>query len=140
MKQPRWILKEVAISVHGMLIAEHGGRPGIRDEGLLDSALARPRQLFSYRPESTIFALAAAYGFGLARNHPFVDGNKRVALAMVAMFLERNGFSLDAPEPEVVVVMEQLAANTLSESEFSEWIRDSSISDDQSRLQGDDPP
>nr|VFK32363.1 MAG: death on curing protein [Candidatus Kentron sp. MB]VFK35296.1 MAG: death on curing protein [Candidatus Kentron sp. MB]VFK77223.1 MAG: death on curing protein [Candidatus Kentron sp. MB] len=130
MKRPRWILNEVAVSIHGMLIAEHGGHPGIRGRALLESVLTKPRQLFSYEPKSTIFELAAAYGFGLTRNHPFVDGNKRVALAVVAIFLELNGFSLDAPEPEAVIVIERLAAGTLSEPELSEWIRDSSVPND----------
>ncbi len=128
MIEPRWVLEEVVVSVHRMLIAEHGGSPGIRDKGLLESALARPRQLFCYKSDSTIFELAAAYGFGLAKNHPFVDGNKRAALAIAAIFLELNGISLDAPEPEAVIVIEQLAAGDLSEIELSKWLSDSSIS------------
>lgn len=126
MTEPRWVLDEVVVSVHRMLIAEHGGGSGIRDKGLLESALARPRHLFSYEPQSTIFELAAAYGFGLAKNHPFVDGNKRAALAVAAIFLELNGFSLVAPEPEAVIVIEQLATGDLSESELAKWIGDSS--------------
>ncbi|WP_133510153.1 type II toxin-antitoxin system death-on-curing family toxin [Candidatus Thiosymbion oneisti] len=88
MTEPRWILDEVAISVHGMLLAKHGGSSGIRDKGLLESGLARSRQLFSYEPQSSVFELAAAYGFGLTKNHPFVDGNKRTALAVTAIFPE----------------------------------------------------
>lgn len=126
MTEPRWVLDEVVVSVHRMLIAEHGGGSGIRDKGLLESALARPRHRFSYEPQSTIFELAAAYGFGLAKNHPFVDGNKRAALAVAAIFLELNGFSLVAPEPEAVIVIEQLATGDLSESELAKWIGDSS--------------
>lgn len=126
MTEPRWVLDEVVVSVHRMLIAEHGGGSGIRDKDLLESALARPRHLFSYEPQSTIFELAAAYGFGLAKNHPFVDGNKRAALAVAAIFLELNGFSLVAPEPEAVIVIEQLATGDLSESELAKWIGDSS--------------
>lgn len=126
MTEPRWVLDEVVVSVHRMLIAEHGGGSGIRDKGLLESALARPRHRFSYEPQSMIFELAAAYGFGLAKNHPFVDGNKRAALAVAAIFLELNGFSLVAPEPEAVIVIEQLATGDLSESELAKWIGDSS--------------
>jgi len=129
MTEPRWVLEEVVVSVHRMLIAEHGGSPGIRDRGLLESALARPRQLYSYKSDSTIFEFAAAYAFGLAKNHPFVDGNKRTALAIAGIFLEINDSSLDAPEPEAVVIIEQLAAGNLSELELSEWFSDSSISD-----------
>lgn len=124
------MLKGVVVAVHHLLIEEHGGRLGIRDEVLLESALSRPRQRFSYEPESTLFDLAAAYGFGLAKNHPFIDGNKRVALAIAALFLELNGFSLDAPEPEAVVMIENLAASHLSESEFALWLKDSAIPTD----------
>ncbi len=127
MTEPRWVLEGVVISVHQLLIAEHGGSPGIRDKGLLDSALARPRQRFCYDPQATVFDLAAAYGFGLAKNHPFVDGNKRAALAVSAIFLEMNGFSLDAPEPETVVVIERLAAGDLSELALAKWLSDSSV-------------
>lgn len=130
MNEPRWVLKGVVVAVHCLLIDEHGGRPGIRDEVLLESALSRPRQRFSYEPESTLFDLAAAYGFGLAKNHPFIDGNIRAALAIAALFLELNGFSLDAPEPEAVVMIENLAASNLSESEFALWLRDSAIPTD----------
>lgn len=86
MNEPHWVLKEVIIAVQRMLIDEHDGLPGIRDEALLDSALSRPRQRFTYEAESTLFDLAAAYGFGLAKNHPFIDGNKRAALAIAAIF------------------------------------------------------
>jgi len=121
-KPPRWVLDEVVVAVHGMLIAEHGGSPGIRDKGLLQSALARPRQRYACEPQATIFELAAAYGFGVARSHPFIDGNKRAALAVAATFLELNGFSLDAPEPEAVVAIQQLAPGDLSEAQLAEWI------------------
>jgi len=127
MTEPRWVLDEVVVAVHRLLITEHGGRPGIRDQGLLASALARPRQRLAYEPRATLFELAAAYGFGLARNHAFVDGNKRTALAIAALFLELNGFTLAAPEPAAVVVIEQLAAGGFSEIEFAHWLRDSSL-------------
>ncbi|MCC7279950.1 MAG: type II toxin-antitoxin system death-on-curing family toxin [Chromatiaceae bacterium] len=127
MKEPRWVLEAVVLAVQRLLIAEHGGIPGLRDQGLLESALARPRQRFAYQPESTLFELAAAYGFGLARNHPFLDGNKRVALAMTALFLELNGFSLEAPEPDAVIVIELLAAGNLTEAALAQWLCDSSV-------------
>lgn len=127
MKEPVWILPGVVGSIHKMLLSEHGGTSGIRDQALLDSALSRPRQRFSYERASTVFDLAASYAYGLANNHPFVDGNKRVALTVGAIFLEMNGFSLDAPEPEAVIVFEGLASGAVSEEELSNWFRESSI-------------
>ena len=127
MTDPVWILPEVVIAVHQMLIAEHGGSPGIRDRGLLESALNRPQQRLSYGNDSSIFDLAASYSYGLAQNHPFVDGNKRVALTTAGVFLELNGFSLDAKEAEASVIFEQLAAGTLTEERLSRWFEDASI-------------
>ncbi len=127
MTEPHWVLDEIAVAVHQMLIAEHGGSPGVRDVGLLESALARPRQIFSYHPESTIFDLAAGYGSGLAKNHPFIDGNKRAALSVAATFLEINGYNFDASEPASVIVFEKLAAGDLSETELAKWFSDSSV-------------
>lgn len=123
-------MREVVVSVHQMLLAEHGGSQGVRDQGLLDSALSRPRQRFSYSDEHSIFDLAAAYAYGLAGNHPFVDGNKRVALTVAAVFLELNGYSLDATEAEAVVMFEQLASGSVSEEDLSIWFRSSSISNE----------
>ncbi len=126
MTEPRWVLESVALAVHQMLLAEHGGSPGIRDEALLNSALTRPKQRFTYEPQSTLFELAAAYSYGIARNHPFIDGNKRVALAVGAVFLELNGLTLDAPEPEAVIMFEQLAAGKITEAELADWFERSS--------------
>ncbi len=128
MNEPEWVLPDVVKAVHQILIAEHGGVPGVRDEALLDSALNRPQQLFSYGNEISIFDLAASYSYGLAMNHPFVDGNKRVALTVASIFLEINGYNLDASEPEAVVIFEQLAAGKLLEKNLSVWFQDSSIS------------
>jgi death-on-curing protein len=111
-----------------MLLAEHGGLPGVRDEALLDSALTRPQQKLAYEKETSIFELAASYSYGLARNHPFVDGNKRIALTVAAVFLELNGYSLNATEPEAVLMYQQLAKGTITEFELANWIRDSSLS------------
>ncbi len=127
MTEPRWVLNEIVVSVHRMLITEHGGSQGVRDQGLLESALARPKQLYFYQDDSTIFELAASYGYGLAKNHPFIDGNKRIALAIMGIFLEINNHSLNTPEPEAAIIIEQLAAGNLSESELTKWLRDSSI-------------
>ena len=128
MTEPVWVLPEVVYAVHQMLVAEHGGLSGVRDQALLDSALARPRQKASYENDASIFELAAAYSYGLARNHPFLDGNKRIALAIAAIFLELNGYTLDVHEAEAVIVYQKLAAGEIEERALAEWIRDSSIS------------
>ena len=128
MTDPVWVLPELVSAVHQMLLAEHGGLPGIRDKGLLESALARPQQKFAFEKNVSIFDLAAAYSYGLARNHPFVDGNKRIALTIAAVFLELNDYSLDAPEAEAVVIYQQLAAGTLTEETLAEWFRNSTVS------------
>jgi len=128
MKEPIWILNEVVIAIHQMLLAEHGGSPGIRDTELLGSALAKPKQRLHYEPDSTLFQLAASYSFGIAKNHPFIDGNKRVALTVGATFLELNGFLLNASEPETAFVFEELAASNLTEQELAQWFESNSIS------------
>ena len=127
MKEPIWVLPELVLAIQQTLLAEHGGLPGVRDQALLDSALARPQQRAAYDSETSIFDLAASYSFGLAQNHPFADGNKRIALTVAAVFLELNGFSLDAPEPETVLMYQQLAAGNITELELANWMRDSSI-------------
>ncbi|MEW8025819.1 MAG: type II toxin-antitoxin system death-on-curing family toxin [Candidatus Thiodiazotropha sp.] len=128
MKEPVWVLHEIVIAVHQSVLAEHGGAPGTRDEGRQESALNRPRQRFGYSDEPSIFDLAASYCYGLANNHPFVDGNKRIALTIAALFLELNGYSLTAPEPNAVVIIEELAAGNLSEDDLSTWFGECSIS------------
>ncbi|MBM3549057.1 MAG: type II toxin-antitoxin system death-on-curing family toxin [Alphaproteobacteria bacterium] len=116
-----WLLKRTIISLHTEAIVEHGGGAGLRDEGLLESALARPRNLAAYG-SPTAFDLAASYAFGIARNHPFVDGNKRSALLAAYLFLRRNGWKLAAPETEAVTVFLDLAAGSLSEAELAVWL------------------
>jgi death-on-curing protein len=112
-------------ALHERLIAEHGGRPGVRDEGLLESALARPPNLLAYgRPD--LFDLAAAYAQGLVRDHPFIDGNKRAALMAAYVFLDRNGYRLTAPEAEAAIFVVDLAAGRVSEPGFAAWLRKSS--------------
>ena len=123
MKEPIWVLRDVVISVQQMLLAEHGGLSGIREEALLDSALSRPQNLFSYTDTVSIFDLAASYSYGLARNHPFVDGNKRVALTIAAIFLELNGFSFNATEAETVIIVKQLASGQLTEKQLAFWLQ-----------------
>ena len=121
MREPLWISEAIARAIHADQSAQHGGSPGIRDENLLSASLARPRHLFVYG-QPTLFDVAAAYGYGLAKNHPFIDGNKRVAFAVMATFLEVNGCSLDVPEMDVVVMMERLATDQESQNAIAKWL------------------
>jgi len=120
--EPVWVARELVQVLHERLLAEHGGAPGLRDEGLLDSALARPRQIRAYG-DPDLCALAAAYAYGLVRNHPFVDGNKRVAFMVAYVFLARNGQRLVAPEADATAMMMALAAGA-DEKVFAAWLRD----------------
>ncbi len=122
-REPRWVNRLVVDSIHFDMLATFGGMPGLRDEGALESALARPRQHLAYRPDADLASLAASYGYGIARNHPFNDGNKRVAFVVMAVFAGLNGYEIDAPETEVVAYVLDLAAGTLAEDELAEWIR-----------------
>lgn len=122
MEEPIWLTRQVVEVLHLEQIAEHGGRPGLRDENGLESALARPRQLFTYGKAVTLPSLAAALCIGLARDHPFVDGNKRVALLATYTFLAINGWRLEAHETETAETMESVAAGSLDETELAHWI------------------
>lgn len=121
MTQPKWLKVEVTLAVHRMLLAEHGGGERLRDERLLDSALSRPQQKYAYATDSSLYDLAAALSFGLAKNHPFIDGNKRVALTLGLVFLEINGIEIIAPEPDTALTFEALASGKISEEELSKW-------------------
>lgn len=125
MKAWVWLEPAVLRAVHEEQLAEHGGAAGLRDEGLLESALARPRNLAAYG-QADLADLAAAYGFGLARNHPFVDGNKRTAFVAVELFLALNGASLAADDVSCVLTMLAVAAGQMDESTFARWLRDHS--------------
>ena len=117
-----WIERPVILAAHEEQLSEHGGSPGIRDAGLLDSALARPRNRAVYgKPDAA--ELAAAYAFGLAANHPFVDGNKRTAFVALELFLSLNGRELVADDAACVMTMLALAAGTMSEAAFADWVR-----------------
>lgn len=119
-----WLLEETVRAVHSRQISEHGGKPGVRDEDLLPSVLARPQNLAAYGdPPPDLAALAASYAFGLARNHPFIDGNKRVALVAARTFLLINRADLEATQEERYVTFLRLAEGGLSEDELAEWIR-----------------
>ena len=107
-------------------MAEHGGAPGLPDEGLLDAALAAPKNRFAYE-QADVFQLAAAYAFAITRNHPFVDGNKRVALTAAGVFLELNGFRLDASEQDAANATVALSSGKIDEREFAEWLRASCL-------------
>ena len=117
-----WIATEVALAAHAEQLAEHGGGDGIRDSGMLDSAMARPQNLAQYG-EPDAAALAAAYAFGIARNHPFTDGNKRTAAVVSETFLMLNGYALGATDAELVVAFVALAAGELGEDELADWFR-----------------
>ena len=123
MREPRWVPRLVVEAIHFDQLREHGGLAGLRDEGALETALARPRNKWAYRPKVDLAALAAAYGFGLARNHPFHDGNKRVAFVTMVVFLELNACQFSAPETEVVGTMTAVAAGATSEAALARWIR-----------------
>mgnify|MGYP000862981579 CR=1 FL=1 len=122
----RWLKEEVLIAVHDEQLAEHGGAEGVRDSGLLSSALARPKNLAEYETPST-FDLAAAYAAGIVRNHPFVDGNKRTGFIAAYMFLALNGWELDAPEANAAAAVLELAAGEIDEAQFSAWLKENSV-------------
>lgn len=119
-----WLLEETITAIHHRQIAEHGGSEGLRDEGLLLSALARPQNLLAYgEPAPDLASLAAAYAYGIARNHPFVDGNKRTALVAARTFLILNGVDLEATQDDKVLTFLSLAEGAVSEEELADWIR-----------------
>lgn len=119
----KWVNRRVLLLLHDEGLVEHGGAPGLRDEGLLDSALARPLNLALYG-EPDVASLAAAYGVGLAKNHPFIDGNKRVAFLAVGLFLAVNGFQLHASQANATLTMMAVAAGDLGDAALAQWIRD----------------
>ena len=124
----KWLRLDAVLAMHRRQIAEHGGGDGVRDLGLLESALARPQNVAAYEPEADIARLAAAYAFGIAKNHPFVDGNKRTALVAARTFLLLNGFDLKATPVEKYTTFLRLAEGSLSEDELAAWLREKTIS------------
>jgi death on curing protein len=125
--EPIWLLRDVILAVHEEQLAEHGGLAGIRDAGMLDSALSRPEQLFAYGDEPDIAQLAAAYGFGIARNHPFVDGNKRTAFVAIELFLGLNGYDFNASDEDCILTILALAAGEMEEAQLAAWVRASVV-------------
>ena len=126
MKAPVWLLSGAVVVVQEMQIARYGDSGGLRDAGLLESALARPVNKQAYDGEATVFDLAAAYAFGLARNHPFVDGNKRIAFAAMAMFLSENGYELAPDKMDALQTIMKLAAGDIEEDELARWVGENS--------------
>ena len=121
-----WLGRKIVLAIHETQLARHGGANGVRDDGLLDSALARPLNLASYGEPETA-ELAAMYALGIARNHPFIDGNKRTAFGTMVLFLSQNGLELEAPDAEAVVVMLSVASGDMSDQEFTAWVRDHAL-------------
>jgi len=119
--EPRWVSKRAVLALHREQLAEHGGSDGIRDEFLLDSALAKPKNVFTYADAPDVFRLAASYAFGIARNHAFVDGNKRTALVVSILFLNRNGWDITSSKADEYETFLHLAEGSLSEAEMAAW-------------------
>ncbi|MCC6317346.1 MAG: type II toxin-antitoxin system death-on-curing family toxin [Gemmatimonadaceae bacterium] len=123
MREPRWVPRALVEAVHLDQLRAHGGMPGLRDEGALESALARPCNKLAYGKRVDHASLAAAYAFGLARNHPFNDGNKRIAFLVAVIFLGLNGWDFVAPDADVVAHMVALADGRLTEAKLAKWLR-----------------
>ena len=120
-----WIGELVALAIHDRQLAEHGGLTGVRDKNMLESALARPQNLHGYGTPD-VAELAASYAYGIARNHPFADGNKRTAFVVCELFLNVNGWALPADDVACVLMMQYLASGEISEAQFADWIRKNS--------------
>jgi death-on-curing protein len=125
MKEPLWLTRAIAIATHDMMLAQHGGLAGVRDEGLLESALTKPQNKFAYGSPS-LAEMAASYAAGIIHNHPFVDGNKRTGFVLAATFLEINGHDFSADELHAIEQTLALAANAISEKEYARWLADNS--------------
>lgn len=126
MSHPFWLSKVAILAIHGRLLAEHGGPTGLRDESLLESALAAPVNHFEY-DGADVFTLGATYAHALTSNHPFVDGNKRTAFAAAGIFLELNGYRLTASEPDAVLAVLALSRGEMEAEDFRKWLRISSV-------------
>jgi death-on-curing protein len=125
--EPIWLTREIVGAIHVQQIRQSGGSYGVRDDTLILSALARPRNRWSYSSEAQWPELAAAYGYGLTKNHGFVDGNKRVGFMAMYVFLGLNGIEIEAPEEEVVFTMTGVASGQWSENDLAEWVRDRAV-------------
>ena len=123
MDEPIWLTRAMVEAAHAEQVREHGGLLGIRDDGLLESALSRPRHRWSFDSEMDLNSLTAGYGFGLTKNHAFLDGNKRIGFVAMNMFLIMNGFEIETPEPTIVSTMLEVAAGALDDAGLMEWLR-----------------
>lgn len=123
MREPEWLSRALILAIHDEQLAEHGGGTGIRDEGLLESALARPHNRLAYDGAADLATLAAAYAFGIVKNHPFIDGNKRTAYVAAEVFLDLNSVTLTASDENCVLTMLSLAAGEIDEEAFAAWLR-----------------
>ncbi len=123
MAEYRWLDREINLAIHEEQLAHHGGGVGIRDEGLIDSALGRPQNLAAYNPDADLCDLAAAYAYGIAMNHPFIDGNRRTAYVTMELFLIEHGMLLMADDGDAVVTFLGLAGGEISEEQLAAWIR-----------------
>jgi death-on-curing protein len=123
MSEPVWVRRDVLELLHSQTVAEHGGADGLRDEGLFESALARPQNLYHYENISDVARLAASYGYGLSKNHAFIDGNKRIAFIAAGVFLRLNGYRLAADQAQATLVMLSVAAGSFSEDALADWLR-----------------
>jgi len=124
MSEPVWIRPDIVRAVHLRQLAEHGGGVGVRDEGLLSSALDRPKNLYGYgNPPPSLPEIAASYAYGIARNHPFIDGNKRTAFIVCRLFLKLNGADINAPQEDKYFIFLKLAAGEITEEELALWIK-----------------
>ncbi|MDO8955031.1 MAG: type II toxin-antitoxin system death-on-curing family toxin [Gammaproteobacteria bacterium] len=126
MKEPRWLTLHDVDAFHSKQIQEHGGLQGLRDKNLLQSALGRPQQLLAYSDKTDIFELAAAYAYGIIKNHPFLDGNKRTGIITAAIFLMMNGYNIIASEEDLYLNTISLANGTQTESQFAKWLQENS--------------
>lgn len=122
MTEPKWIGKKAILLLHEESLSEFGGARGLRDEGLLESALARPQNIYAYNPAATLPELAASYGYGIAKNHAFVDGNKRAAFLSIGLFLGINGRRLIASQVDAIETMLAVAAGRMNEQELALWL------------------
>ena len=122
MKEPVWVLREVVFALHEQSLAQFGGSAGVRDEGLLDSALGKPLNLFAYG-KPTLFELAASYAFGIVKNHPFIDGNKRAGFVVAVLFLELNRYTFQATEVDAALRTLSLAAGEMTEAAYAAWLK-----------------
>ncbi len=127
--EPRWITARIARAVHDRMLAEFGGLSGVRDEGLMESALARPQNVFHYGEEVGLFQLAASYCYGVVRNHPFIDGNKRTGFVVARVFLLLNGMSFSPAQGEPTQMIRALAAGEIGEAKLEQWFEDNSTTD-----------